>query len=381
MKRTFFHSMLFLVVMLFCTSLSAQKSKDIYLLYDGNCLKKYQYKFSNNDQVHHYDYHYLVNDYLTYTFRVDVNYNYKVFKKKLPAKAILCGGQFGEDIVKNVNSAEQFVFIVHEVEGGYELHRVTKSASISRANGIERIASTDYNFSIDTNKDSYLPLDKLNDSRSKMDVFYVEGKAHFCGQKFLVRKFNDYVCLAPLDMEFVPKIGIVREVISASKFAPKEEYYLSSINGIGAQSYMAKKCNPLISPPVAVAAPPVPLPKPSPKPKPASIPEKPDYMVIEEYETIKVEAGAPVVYKSKPVLKKPAPAVESNWKPKPITSKPIYKEIKILRKIHVVGEGETFYSIAKHHGISVQQLLFLNKMKEGERIKIGQELFLDCYCN
>ncbi len=47
---------------------------------------------------------------------------------------------------------------------------------------------------------------------------------------------------------------------------------------------------------------------------------------------------------------------------------------KSVVKTHVVKKGETLYSISKQYGLSVAQLMTLNKVSKGAVINPGQKL-------
>ena len=70
-----------------------------------------------------------------------------------------------------------------------------------------------------------------------------------------------------------------------------------------------------------------------------------------------------------------------------LQTKPVHKETKPARipavtpnetkpalKTHVVKKGETLYSISKKYGLSVSQLMTLNKLSKGTVINPGQKL-------
>ena len=69
----------------------------------------------------------------------------------------------------------------------------------------------------------------------------------------------------------------------------------------------------------------------------------------------------------KPEIKRP----ES--KPKPVENKAILSE---ANKVYKVRQGDTLYAISKEHGMTLQQLLELNKLSSSSVIKPGEKLII-----
>jgi membrane-bound lytic murein transglycosylase D len=49
---------------------------------------------------------------------------------------------------------------------------------------------------------------------------------------------------------------------------------------------------------------------------------------------------------------------------------------KTKSRTHTVRKGDTFYSISKKYGVTIDDLLKRNKMKKGQELKIGQKVLI-----
>ncbi len=355
-------------------SLFSQTANDIYLEYDGNCLRKYEYRTPSGD-LHHYDYHFEVHSNVSYIFRVDVNYKYKLYLNQLPRPAVNCNGlNLRPGIVRKVNDVEQMVFIVKKQGSGYELMRTTKASYKEETSTYFKYITDLTSFTFYKNK-KYEPLENIEEKGSVQDVYYANEIEYECSKKYNFKKFHEHVCVSPLDFQVIPGIGIVRETTN------NDEYKLKSVDGMPLTRYHSMVCEGRkprrtivtapgpIAPAVAYTPPPAPKPAPAPKPKKTIAPA--------------------VVYT--PPAPKPAPkpkvkprpneyeTVVSTFKPAPVKTNAKYVDVTVKRKVHIVSTGETLFSIAQHYGLSVTQLKLLNKM-DSNMIKVGQQLFLSCNC-
>ena len=310
-------------------------SRDIYILFDSNCMDRLEYGYSNNDGSGSY-----------IVYHINMSFNEKIVlevgqesnnvQNYIPSNFRRCdNGDFDLQLVQSVNNRIDRIFIVNRIgRKQYVVTPVRFAGHYKIANDLIQYFSTKYRFEFDLNMGVIGENIAFQNNRSEV---YFEGRLdNECSGAFIFRQYSEARnSPAHTDLVLVPEIGIVEERSGRDvEDAFNNTLSLEKINDIDVRKYLNKLCN--------------------------NIDIEPDNNEAgnENSDLANYEGNDKDQLSTKGNNNNNLPNNNSG-----------------SDQIHTVKKGETLYRIAKNYGVSVDQVKAWNN-KNANTILIGEQLLV-----
>ncbi len=339
-----------------CTSiLQAQTTprEVLYIDYDNNsCMKKYEYRFSENQLGNGYMVYHLYQTKLEHLV-LEVGIENKNNQSYKPALVKKCNEvNFDEALVRKINNRLLDVYIVRKTGEEYNVSKVALAGLMEEFDNKVRYKSIDYGFDFDVN--SSPSINNISDRITDTEVYYINKGDATCSNAYYFRKIPNSTCKPYSQLTYIPGIGITEEKTGLNDEQTTKNYMtLTKINGHPYNEYMDVFCRggELIDPSFNVTT----------------------------YKTLPVTPPPALVVEETPPPAEPVPTAESSAAPTEelvARAAPVENRIVCSNEsrtgVHVVQQDETLLGIARRNGVLVSQIRAWNNMKD------DQELIYPC---
>jgi LysM repeat protein len=150
--------------------------------------------------------------------------------------------RFSPDYVEKINTGEVQVFVVRKADIGYNISQVT-AAAYHYVDG-NTLKYKAYGMDFFSNLSHSAPGVNLAQADSNGEMYFSGEASDGCVKEYHFRKIPKQMGRPNIDIDFVPEIGVIRELTRVSDMNDHESMLnLVRINDISLDSYMSKLCS------------------------------------------------------------------------------------------------------------------------------------------
>lgn len=340
-----------LIWTVFAATLTAQTTQPFYLMYSPGCMDQLEYRYTYQNAA-----------VPAYSVRPNANEHYiltaatpGITSPTLPKNTVYCQDlPMQEGFLQMVNSRNRVVYVVHQTPQGYTMIPLVSATKVTRQGSLYIYEAPGYAFAFDTVQ---VELAKnLSLPNSNAYIFLTGFKRRGCAMEYTFRKETSTSGQQRSDFDFIPSIGITndRTGTSASQ-AEANHLRLITVNTRALDDLLNGNCDQI-------------------KTSPASSISKWTQPV--QYST----GNQPVIREGD----KEATSIQQNSAQNPVTySTPTNNPADFSacpegpgEGYHIILPGENLFAIARTYNIPVKDLMTWNKIKDADKIKACQKLWL-----
>ncbi len=219
-------------------------SNDLYLMYDGSCMDKYDYVLTKKEATG------TTNTNLS-TYHIKINDNEKVIFNTAkdgktvatkPANVKYCGEVvISESLTRKINDKKTTVQLVFETKGGFLVLPVETANYFFTTDAEMGYSSDEFTFAYNYKTDIKT---NLASKKSKGKIYFRERVDKFCPSKYTFRQTPEKNFDPYMDFVLVPDVGLVSRKIGMDAATVNNDVMtLQSINNIPLVQYMDAVCN------------------------------------------------------------------------------------------------------------------------------------------
>ncbi len=218
-------------------------SRNIYIVYDSNCMDRLEYGYATEDGEANYS-----------VYHINLNYNEKIIlevgresekiQKYIPSNFWRCdNANFNLELIQSINQNQDDIFLVHRKgRKKYTISRVRIASYYKLENEIVQYFSPKYRFEFDLQAGIIGENIAFEDPRSEV---YFEGRLdNECSGAYIFRQYSEARNNPPhTDIVLVPEVGVIEERSGKNvDDAFDNLLHLQKINGTDINRYLKRLC-------------------------------------------------------------------------------------------------------------------------------------------
>lgn len=351
---------LFIMKRLFCICwlavyavMPTNAQEALYINVDPTCMDRYEYHINGEIKGIEYISYRVRQSARDFVF-LEVGAESASFQLSIPEGAKDCRNiLFSPNFIDKINTGQSIVYIVRKAEIGYNISQVNL-ASYHYLDGTT-LKYKSYGLDFFCNLGHASASDNLSQEDSASELYYFGENTENCLKSYNFRRVPRETCRPNVDIEYIPQIGIVKEITRVSQLNSYESMLiLVRINDISIDTYKQKLCE-----------------------GQAKSLYMPTEYAVETTDLSKLGTNEVVIdakYYDLPTnntLAAKGDALHASYDSKATTlqekktTKPTAAQLEAAKdkcamvstkEKHIVQKGETLYGIARKHGLTVAQL-------------------------
>lgn len=353
MKRLFY---IFLLAACSATQLNAQDP--LYINVDPTCMDRYEYHINGVIKGIEYISYRVRQSSRDFVF-LEIGSESISFQLSMPEGAKDCRNVlFSPDFIEKINTGQSIVYIVRKAEIGYNISQVNLASHLFfDGNSLKQKS---YGLDFFCNLGHASASTNLAQEDSSSEIYYFGDAKDNCLKTYSFRRVSKETCRPNIDFEYIPQIGIVKEITRVSQMNDYETMLnLVRINDISIDTYKNRLCEGQTSNlhmPTEYAVETTDLSK---------LNNNEIVIDAKTYDLASIQTSNEVIptsYESKSIVlqeKKVIPPSAEQLE----AAKDKCALVSTKEK-HIVQKGETLYGIAKKYSLSVVQLKEWNHLND-----------------
>ncbi len=219
----------------------ALAQEPLYINVDPLCMDRYEYHINGESKGIEFI-AYRVRQSAKDNIFLEVGSESSSMQLSMPESSKDCRNvRFSPDYVEKINTGEVQVFVVRKAEIGYNISQVT-AAAYHYVDG-NTLKYKAYGMDFFSNLSHSAPGVNLAQADSNGEMYFSGEASEGCVKEYHFRKIPRDMGRPNIDIDFVPEIGVVRELTRVSDMNDHESMLnLVRINDISLDSYKSKLC-------------------------------------------------------------------------------------------------------------------------------------------
>ncbi len=245
MSYLYKNSLRIVLCLLFMQQLSAQTTT--YLQIDPSCMDRLEYHINGQTTgVEYIAYRVRLNnnEYITLELGAEASNS----SLSAPENLRTCRNlNFNKDFVERLNTGENAVYIVRKSDFGYNISPIYMASYTRVAGSYVEYASYNYDFKSDL--ENTVSGINLSSEEAPSHLYYSGNDYVQCVKSYDFRLNSKEVCRPPIDVTFIPQIGMIREHTGLSYQNNTESTLnLVRINDVSIDTYISSICEKIAPP-------------------------------------------------------------------------------------------------------------------------------------
>lgn len=335
-----------------CAAIPSIAQEALYINVDPTCMDRYEYHINGEIKGIEYISYRVRQSAQDFVF-LEVGAESASFQLSMPEGAKDCRNVlFSPNFVDKINTGQNFVYIVRKAEIGYNISQVNLATyQFSDGNSLKYKS---YGLDFFCNLGHASASSNLSQEESSSEIYYYGEGTDNCLKTYSFRRIPRETCRPNVDIEYIPQIGVVREITRVSQMNSYESMLnLVRINDISIDTYKQRLCegqSKNLYMPTEYAVETTDLSKLGTN---EIVIDAKTYDLAATSPSVKDIDNVPTSYDSKSVV-----LVEKSTKPSAQQLEAAKDRCALVstKEKHIVQKGETLYGIARKYGLTVSQL-------------------------